>query len=182
MCVLPAVEEENPEFWRSRAQESLQSVLDRRLNYNVAKNVILFLGDGRLHNSVIFSHLDKTVWLKREAESGISVWPALSKLNGGAFVLVSWVLQSCIAQKNYFRGNKEKFYSIQTLQKKTFKSPSGSECLGFGDEQEMFVCVVCNRHGIDNLHSSSYLKGTAAEPDWRRDCDDYGHLPLCGTS
>ncbi|XP_043975547.1 alkaline phosphatase, tissue-nonspecific isozyme isoform X1 [Gambusia affinis] len=40
------VEEENPEFWRSKAKQTLQSVLDRKLNTNVAKNVILFLGDG----------------------------------------------------------------------------------------------------------------------------------------
>ncbi|KAK5606527.1 hypothetical protein CRENBAI_019482 [Crenichthys baileyi] len=40
------VEEENPEFWRSKAKQTLQSVLDRKLNTNVAKNIMLFLGDG----------------------------------------------------------------------------------------------------------------------------------------
>ncbi|TKS81438.1 Alkaline phosphatase, tissue-nonspecific isozyme [Collichthys lucidus] len=40
------VEEENSEFWRSQAQKSLQSVLDRKLNTNVAKNILFFLGDG----------------------------------------------------------------------------------------------------------------------------------------
>uniref|UniRef100_A0AAQ4NSZ5 Alkaline phosphatase n=1 Tax=Gasterosteus aculeatus aculeatus TaxID=481459 RepID=A0AAQ4NSZ5_GASAC len=40
------VEEENPEFWRSRAQRTLQSALDRKLNTNVAKNILFFLGDG----------------------------------------------------------------------------------------------------------------------------------------
>ncbi|KAA8593738.1 hypothetical protein FQN60_004572 [Etheostoma spectabile] len=39
------VEEENPEFWRSQAQKTLQSVLDRKLNTNVAKNILFFLGD-----------------------------------------------------------------------------------------------------------------------------------------
>ncbi|XP_026194827.1 alkaline phosphatase 3 [Anabas testudineus] len=39
-------EEENPEFWRSQAQKTLQSVLDRKLNTNVAKNILFFLGDG----------------------------------------------------------------------------------------------------------------------------------------
>uniref|UniRef100_A0A7N6C1X7 Alkaline phosphatase n=1 Tax=Anabas testudineus TaxID=64144 RepID=A0A7N6C1X7_ANATE len=38
--------EENPEFWRSQAQKTLQSVLDRKLNTNVAKNILFFLGDG----------------------------------------------------------------------------------------------------------------------------------------
>ncbi|XP_037318426.2 alkaline phosphatase, tissue-nonspecific isozyme [Pungitius pungitius] len=40
------VEEENPEFWRSGAQRTLQSALDRKLNTNVAKNILFFLGDG----------------------------------------------------------------------------------------------------------------------------------------
>ncbi|KAM3616456.1 uncharacterized protein V6R79_018320 [Siganus canaliculatus] len=40
------VEEENPEFWRSQAQKTLQSALDRNLNTNVAKNILFFLGDG----------------------------------------------------------------------------------------------------------------------------------------
>ncbi|XP_069003368.1 alkaline phosphatase, tissue-nonspecific isozyme [Embiotoca jacksoni] len=53
LCLLVAlgssiakVEEENPEFWRSQARKSLQSVLDRKLNTNVAKNILFFLGDG----------------------------------------------------------------------------------------------------------------------------------------
>ncbi|XP_070685154.1 alkaline phosphatase, tissue-nonspecific isozyme [Pempheris klunzingeri] len=40
------VEEENPEFWRSQARRTLQSSLDRKLNTNVAKNILFFLGDG----------------------------------------------------------------------------------------------------------------------------------------
>ncbi|RXN16886.1 alkaline phosphatase-like protein [Labeo rohita] len=41
-----SVEEENPEFWRTSAQNTLRSALSRNLNTNVAKNVVLFLGDG----------------------------------------------------------------------------------------------------------------------------------------
>ncbi|XP_030600173.1 alkaline phosphatase, tissue-nonspecific isozyme [Archocentrus centrarchus] len=40
------VEEENPEFWRSQARKTLQAALDRKLNTNVAKNILFFLGDG----------------------------------------------------------------------------------------------------------------------------------------
>uniref|UniRef100_A0A3B4ZD56 Alkaline phosphatase n=1 Tax=Stegastes partitus TaxID=144197 RepID=A0A3B4ZD56_9TELE len=40
------IEEENPEFWRSQAKQSLQAALDRKLNTNVAKNILFFLGDG----------------------------------------------------------------------------------------------------------------------------------------
>lgn len=50
-----SVEEENPEFWRSKARASLQSVLDRKLNTNVAKNIVFFLGDGK--NKYSFSLL-----------------------------------------------------------------------------------------------------------------------------
>lgn len=55
MCF--SVEEENPEFWRSKATQTLQSVLDRKLNTNVAKNVILFLGDGKFQEAQIFPDL-----------------------------------------------------------------------------------------------------------------------------
>ena len=53
---LPVVEEENPEFWRSQARNTLQSALDRKLNTNVARNILLFLGDGELHNTVILTY------------------------------------------------------------------------------------------------------------------------------
>ena len=51
MC-LPAVEEENSEYWRSQARETLQSVLDRKPNTNVAKNILFFLGDGKLRKAL----------------------------------------------------------------------------------------------------------------------------------
>ncbi|XP_028980614.2 alkaline phosphatase, tissue-nonspecific isozyme isoform X2 [Esox lucius] len=40
------VEEENPEFWRTQGAKALQAALDRKFNTNVAKNIMLFLGDG----------------------------------------------------------------------------------------------------------------------------------------
>ncbi|KAJ3591138.1 hypothetical protein NHX12_009085, partial [Muraenolepis orangiensis] len=40
------VEEESPGFWRAQAQQTLQAALDRSPNTNVAKNIVLFLGDG----------------------------------------------------------------------------------------------------------------------------------------
>lgn len=40
------VDEENPEFWRAQARATLSSALRRKLNTDVAKNVVLFLGDG----------------------------------------------------------------------------------------------------------------------------------------
>ncbi|XP_023802441.1 alkaline phosphatase, tissue-nonspecific isozyme-like, partial [Cyanistes caeruleus] len=39
--------EKDPEYWRRQAQETLRNALRlQRLNQNVAKNLILFLGDG----------------------------------------------------------------------------------------------------------------------------------------
>ncbi|CAI5694636.1 alkaline phosphatase, tissue-nonspecific isozyme [Oreochromis niloticus] len=43
---IATVEEENSEFWRSQARKTLQAALDRKLNTNVARNILFFLGDG----------------------------------------------------------------------------------------------------------------------------------------
>lgn len=44
-----AEREKDPEYWRRQAQETLQNALRlQRLNRNVAKNLILFLGDGEM--------------------------------------------------------------------------------------------------------------------------------------
>lgn len=68
MCVVVvvSVEEENPDFWRSLAQDTLRSALSRRLNTNVAKNVVLFLGDGKnfSQSSVIQNQCEFTARLK----------------------------------------------------------------------------------------------------------------------
>lgn len=45
----PAEREKDPEYWRRQAQETLRNALRlQRLNQNVAKNLILFLGDGEM--------------------------------------------------------------------------------------------------------------------------------------
>lgn len=47
-CAL-AENEKDPEYWRQQAQETLRDALRlQRLNQNVAKNLILFLGDGEM--------------------------------------------------------------------------------------------------------------------------------------
>lgn len=38
--------ESTSEFWRSDAQKKLRKQLDKKTNENIAKNVIMFLGDG----------------------------------------------------------------------------------------------------------------------------------------
>lgn len=57
-----SVEEENPEFWRSQAKKSLQSVLDRKLNTNVAKNIVFFLGDGKTPSLLHTFDCEPHVW------------------------------------------------------------------------------------------------------------------------
>lgn len=39
-------EEKEGSFWISQAQQRLQQQLTKELNFNIAKNVIMFLGDG----------------------------------------------------------------------------------------------------------------------------------------
>ncbi|CAL8337750.1 unnamed protein product [Boreogadus saida] len=61
--------EESPEFWRSQAQRTLQAALDRTPNTNVAKNIVLFLGDAPtlekyMYYSLSFStHLTPAIWV-----------------------------------------------------------------------------------------------------------------------
>lgn len=38
--------EQTPEYWHRQAKETLDNILKERLNKNIAKNLILFLGDG----------------------------------------------------------------------------------------------------------------------------------------
>ncbi|XP_062328344.1 alkaline phosphatase, tissue-nonspecific isozyme [Osmerus eperlanus] len=65
------VEEENPEFWRSQAKKSLQAVLDRKLNTNVAKNILLFLGDGMGVTTITAARILKGQLLNQTGEETI---------------------------------------------------------------------------------------------------------------
>ena len=40
-------EDKNPQKWYKNAQEHLNRILNRKLNKNKAKNIILFMGDGK---------------------------------------------------------------------------------------------------------------------------------------
>lgn len=49
-------QEKNPDFWKEWAQRTLKNALTLQdLNKNIAKNIILFLGDGKLCNLWILS-------------------------------------------------------------------------------------------------------------------------------
>lgn len=46
MFVDDSYDEKSPSFWRKNAQISLANQILKQRNYNIAKNVILFMGDG----------------------------------------------------------------------------------------------------------------------------------------
>lgn len=59
-------QEKDPDFWKGWAQRSLKTALTlQELNKNIAKNVILFLGDGKSHHPWILVDLyhEIFVWL-----------------------------------------------------------------------------------------------------------------------
>ena len=39
-------EDRNPEKWNNLAKKTLENILNRKLNRNIAKNLIMFIGDG----------------------------------------------------------------------------------------------------------------------------------------
>lgn len=49
--------ESTSEFWKSEAQRKLKEQLRKKLNENVAKNVIMFLGDGMSTTTVTASRI-----------------------------------------------------------------------------------------------------------------------------
>ncbi|XDV33141.1 hypothetical protein PO909_003695 [Leuciscus waleckii] len=66
-----SVEEENPEFWRSAAQNTLRSALARKINTNVAKNIVLFLGDGMGVTTITATRILKGQLQKRSGEETV---------------------------------------------------------------------------------------------------------------
>ena len=43
---VPWSADENPEKWHAQAKETIDNILNRKINKNVAKNLIIFIGDG----------------------------------------------------------------------------------------------------------------------------------------
>ncbi|NXK80239.1 PPBT protein, partial [Amazona guildingii] len=64
--------EKDPEYWREQAQETLQHALRlQRLNQNVAKNLILFLGDGMGVSTVTAARILKGQLQHRKGEESL---------------------------------------------------------------------------------------------------------------
>ncbi|NXG78969.1 PPBT protein, partial [Baryphthengus martii] len=68
----PAEREKDPEYWRRQAQETLRTALRlQRLNQNVAKNLILFLGDGMGVSTVTAARILKGQLQNRKGEESL---------------------------------------------------------------------------------------------------------------
>uniref|UniRef100_A0A8C9S6P8 Alkaline phosphatase n=1 Tax=Scleropages formosus TaxID=113540 RepID=A0A8C9S6P8_SCLFO len=67
----PVAEEEKPEFWRQQARAVLRLALDRKLNTNVAKNIVLFVGDGMGITTVTAARILKGQLQNRTGEETI---------------------------------------------------------------------------------------------------------------
>ncbi|NXN75451.1 PPBT protein, partial [Himantopus himantopus] len=64
--------EKDPEYWRGQAQETLRDALRlQRLNQNVAKNLILFLGDGMGVSTVTAARILKGQLQNRKGEESL---------------------------------------------------------------------------------------------------------------
>uniref|UniRef100_A0A3B4A6W3 Alkaline phosphatase n=1 Tax=Periophthalmus magnuspinnatus TaxID=409849 RepID=A0A3B4A6W3_9GOBI len=65
------VEEEDPEYWRAQARQALKATLSRKTNTNVAKNVILFLGDGMSITTITASRILKGQLQNQSGEDSV---------------------------------------------------------------------------------------------------------------
>lgn len=65
ICLLYYPEQEkNPEFWNTMAQRTLKTALSvQNLNKNKAKNLILFLGDGKSLKYFLIFIRGKKIWM-----------------------------------------------------------------------------------------------------------------------
>lgn len=45
-CYVDWANDRDPKKWNDQAKETLENILNRKINKNIAKNIILFLGDG----------------------------------------------------------------------------------------------------------------------------------------
>ena len=57
LCLQGAsLDDQTPEKWNEMAEQKLHDLLNRKSNKNIAKNIILFVGDGMSIGTGIISH------------------------------------------------------------------------------------------------------------------------------
>ncbi|CAB1349175.1 unnamed protein product [Coregonus sp. 'balchen'] len=69
--ILEKIEEENPEFWRAQGAKALQAALNRKLNTNVARNIMLYLGDGMGITTITAARILKGQMHKQSGEETV---------------------------------------------------------------------------------------------------------------
>ena len=45
-CTVDWSDDQRPDKWNKHAQDTIDQLLNRKINQNIAKNIILFVGDG----------------------------------------------------------------------------------------------------------------------------------------
>jgi alkaline phosphatase len=53
------VNDQNPQKWNDQAKETIETLLKTKLNQNVAKNLIIFLGDGMGQSTITSGRIRK---------------------------------------------------------------------------------------------------------------------------
>ncbi|KAG1667590.1 Alkaline phosphatase, tissue-nonspecific isozyme [Nymphon striatum] len=66
--------EEDPEYWNKNAQNTLNDILSTKPNTNVAKNVIMFLGDGMGISTITAARIYKGQKNNQTGEEGFLSW------------------------------------------------------------------------------------------------------------
>lgn len=79
------------EFWNSMAQENLRRVLQKQWNTNIAKNVILFLGDGMGISTVTAARIYKG---QQQNKTGEEARLAFEEFPEIGLVKVEWLWES----------------------------------------------------------------------------------------
>ena len=72
-----AVEKENAEFWLARGDAELESALSLTPNTNLARNIIIMIGDGMSLPTVTAARVYKAQQQKREFTSTKLAWETL---------------------------------------------------------------------------------------------------------
>ena len=70
----------SPERWINDAKENIDSLLKRKLNNNIAKNLILFLGDGMGISTVTAGRIRKGQMKNRSGEEEITYMESLENV------------------------------------------------------------------------------------------------------
>lgn len=73
-------EDKNPNKWNNQAKETLENLLNRQLNKNLAKNIILFLGDGMGIGTITAGRIRKGQMRGQNGEETITHMESLDDL------------------------------------------------------------------------------------------------------